>query len=386
MTPTIQCLVSGSPLRLGVFGLVLFGLGVIIPAGLHLLAVACFIQRIWDIGSRTFILVSLPIWELRDRSWRAEVCRATGFTLFGIRSGALSGSVLFGADTAVGIWFCAADRKFNRHILWIALAGAAGVLPLSLMKVKEPLYVLSCSIFLYFLAGMCLSALARRLAAGEALDKFSRKVAPTLVLAMLVAIPLAYAKGVQAGKITPAFVLTHSLVLIVTLFAFWWSQRRRAGTLLEASVYAACALAVLMGFTHDFATRHPRDRAIANLIEPYVKDNQPGALSFIASNFKCYQFYCFRRGCYWHELPAADGPDALLAQEQFNRVRAFVLDDDDLQKPENATWLRWLETHAQEKTGQLNAQLGSVSGYRVFIRDSRETCTAPLASAFASRD
>jgi len=52
----------------------------------------------------------------------------------------------------------------------------------------------------------------------------------------------------------------------------------------------------------------------------------------------------------------------------FERVRAFILDPDDLKQPEASRWLPWLQTHTQEKTGELNAQLGCVSGWRVFVR------------------
>jgi hypothetical protein len=104
-------------------------------------------------------------------------------------------------------------------------------------------------------------------------------------------------------------------------------------------------------------------------MRPYLQENAPNALSLIASNFKSYQFYSFHHGCYWHELPLEQGPATVLAGPGFSGVRAFILDADDLQKPEIAPWLAWLKTHATEKTGDLDAKIGRASGFRLFLRD-----------------
>ena len=107
---------------------------------------------------------------------------------------------------------------------------------------------------------------------------------------------------------------------------------------------------------------------MARLTQPYVESNAPNALSLVASNYKCYQLYLYRRGCYWHELPLAQEPQVTMAAPGFERVRAFILDPDDLNQAQASGWLPWLQTHTHEKTGELNAQLGCVSGWRVFVR------------------
>ena len=127
-------------------------------------------------------------------------------------------------------------------------------------------------------------------------------------------------------------------------------------------------MAMAAGFGHEFVTRVPRARVIARLTQPYVAGNSPQTLSLIASNYKCFQLYLYRRGCYWHEVPLAQGPATIMAAPGFEHVRAFILDPDDLKQPEVARWLPWLQTHAHEKTGELNAQLGCASGWRVFVR------------------
>ncbi len=365
---SVRALRSTASLRDKALSALLFGFGALIPAASHLLVIAIVFPG--DLGY-----------------WLKNI-------YFGVFTNAgISGSKLAGdgvpSDWIHPVWYYGAalyrdhfflvpivllgfgsvlrDKKLNGPLLWTTLAGAAGVVPLSLLKVKEPLYVLSCSIFLYFLAGMCLAALVRRITSGEELDKFSVRLAPLAILGMLIAVPLAFARGIQPGKITGAFVLAHSIALGIVLAVFLWSQRKRAGAILEWGIYAACVVALFAVFTHDAFTRRPRDKAIATLVQPYLKDNQPGALSVIASNFKCYQFYTFRRGCYWHEIALQQGPDALLGTPQFSQVRAFIVDAEDQQKPEMAPWLRWLEKNADEKTSELNTRLGSLSGFRLFV-------------------
>ena len=128
----------------------------------------------------------------------------------------------------------------------------------------------------------------------------------------------------------------------------------------------------MTAFGYDCFSRRPRDKFIADLVRPLVQGNSPNTLSIIASNFKCYQYYCYHRGCYWEELPLQDGPEAVLAKPGFASVQAFILDSDDQQKPEIAPWLAWLQSHAREKTGELDAKLGRVSGFRVFVKEGAQ--------------
>ena len=261
-------------------------------------------------------------------------------------------------------------RPRATHLVWILLIGLSGLLPLSLISVKEPLYVLSCSIFLYCLAGLCLAALARRISLPERLRPSGLFQHAGLIpmFGVLVIIPLLYALHIQQGKITAAFVLAHSLVIALFLMLFWIMK----GAVFERGTQVACVGTVIGAFAFGFLTARPQDKVITRIIGPRIASNSPAQLSFIASNYKSFQYSTFRSGCYWHELDLQQAPEALLASSGFAAVRAFILDSDDLQNPAIAPWLHWLESHAKEKTGELDSTLGKKSGLRVFVRQHRD--------------
>jgi hypothetical protein len=347
--------------------LLLFAIGAILPAALHLLSTAIFYPQ--DLGF-----------------WLKNIYFGI-FTNSGISGGKLSAAAVPSAWVHPWWYYAAAlyrdhfflvpvillglrslmrDEQLNGRFLWIVCAGIAGLLPLSLMKVKEPNYVLSCAIFLYLLAGACLAALARRIAMSEEIDALSKRFGTVAVLGLLVLFPLAYLRGIKPDEITSPFVIAHSLTFGAFLAVFWCSQRKER-PVFEWSVYAACAIALLTVFSYNYLTRYPRDKTIARLIEPYVQNNAPNTLSVIASNFKSYQFYTFRRGCYWEELPLKDGPEVVLARPEFQNVRAFIIDPADQQGQALTPWLDWLQTRATEKTAELNHRLGPISGFRLFV-------------------
>jgi len=356
-------------LRPRVLALLIFGVGVLVPPGTHLLAIA----------------LSHP----EDLAFWLKNIYFGVFASAGISGSKLAGAGVY-SDWVHPFWYYGPalyrDHFFLlpiillglrpalreagiRPLLWIIAAGLFGLVPLSLIKVKEPLYVLSCAIFIYFLAGVCLSALARRIAAREKLDSWSLKIGGAMILGLLFVIPLAYARGIQAGKITGAFVLAHSITFAAFLVVLLWSQRKASPALFERSVYGLCALALVVTFGFGLANRPPRDKTISQIIQPFLQGNPPDAMSLIASNFKSYQFYSYHQGCYWHELPAQEGPETVMAEPRFATVRAFILDSDDLQKPAVAPWLGWLATHATEKTAELDAKLGRATGVRLFLRE-----------------
>lgn len=285
--------------------------------------------------------------------------------------------VLFGLRP---LWFEASQRTESRSLYLALLAGLAGLAPLSLMKVKEPLYVLTCSVFLYLIAGLCLAALIRRLSSREGLDPLTRWMGVALSLGLLVVFPLAYARGIQADKITSGFVIAHSVVLaVVTLVVVWCAYRasREATTdsatgrtsknalFVGALLAGGCAIVAANGF--GLRARQPRDPAIAQVLQRYVGTNSPGQQSFIGSNFKCYQYYLFHRGCYWHELPD-EPPAAVMDRTDYQTTRAFILDPRDLARPHVNEWVKWLADNATEKTAELDRKLGHTSGFRVWVR------------------
>src|SRR5688572_26565578 len=240
----------------------LVALGAIIPAGLHLLAVAWFHPE------------DLQFW-----------LRKVYFGFFireGISGGKFSGDVIdprwvhpvwyyagvFYRDhfflvppILLGISSLLRDARVKRALLWMIAAGVAGFIPFSFMKIKEPMYVLSCTVFIYFLAAACLAALVRRLSDATA-TKPSGKIGTAIVVTLLLLFPLAYAWGIKPREITPALVLAHSVVLALALLIFWWA-RRTEGRFLQGTIYGACAGAVVIGFVYDGITRRPRDETIA---------------------------------------------------------------------------------------------------------------------------
>jgi hypothetical protein len=348
--------------------LFLFGLVSLLPAAAHLLAIAAVYPQ------------DLAFW-LKD-------------VYFGVFTGSgVSGTKLSGAGIAAGwvhpFWYYApviyrdhfflmpifalglgsvlSDKTVNRRLLWILLAGVAGLVPLSLYSTKEFLYILTCATLLYLVAAVCLAALVRRLASGEGLDPLSLKFGVAVIGGLLLLVPVAYARHIQPEKITGAFVVAHSLVFGLALVLLWWRGRRHTLPL-ERIICAGCAAFITGAFIFHVVTWKPQDKTIAEVIQASVQPNRPQVLSLISSNFRVYQFLTFRKGCYWDEVPLADGPEKVLAEPKFASVRAFVVDLKEEKQQEMAAWLRWLETHAVEKTSELNSRLGSPSGFRLFVR------------------
>jgi hypothetical protein len=272
------------------------------------------------------------------------------------------------------------ESRFKRGLFWIIVAGLAGLLPFSMMRVKEPLYVLSCVVFLYFLTAVCLAALTRSLASGKDLSRTESIFGMGMIVCLLIFFPLAYATKIQPGKITAGFVLAHTITLGLILALFLFFRRKRGGLLVPWTVYTACAGVTVFLGAYTCATHKPLDREIASLTEPWVSKNPPGMLSMIAPNFKSYQFYSFHKGRYWHEMPLKENPQVVLSQPAFKNVRVFILDALDQEEPEMGPWLRWLESSALEKTSELNNKLGITSGYRVFVRDATEPALTGSAS------
>jgi 4-amino-4-deoxy-L-arabinose transferase-like glycosyltransferase len=257
--------------------------------------------------------------------------------------------------------------NYDRALLIALAVGLSGLVPLSLMKVKEPLYVLTCAALLYFVAGLCLAALLRRLATEEGVDPLTRWIASALTIGLLAVFPFAYSRGIQPDKITAPFITAHTL-LFVAMLGLILARRRRSVPRSFREVLAAGLVAIVVTSAVSFASRAPRDPMIVEKLQPYLDKNPAGELSFVGSNFKCYQYYTFHRGCYWHELPDAS-PAAVMQQMPYRQVRAFILDPSDLKRPHVADWVTWLQQNAVEKTPELDHALGKHSGFRLWVRE-----------------
>ncbi len=343
--------------------------GVALPAGLHLAAIAWFYPQdlgFWlhniyfgiftksGISGSKFDGAAIPAnWIHPVWYYGAALYRDDFFLL---------PPVLFGATALLH------DRPSMRVIVGVLVTGALGVVPLSLIKVKEPLYVLTCAVCLYLLAGCCLAAIVQRIAAGRSLDRFSLWFGSALSLGLLAIFPAAYAAHMQPDKITGPFVVVHTLVYAGFLVAVWWSGRRRTAAVMPRIVLAGCAVTVAAFFTWLRIAERPRDVTIARIVAPYLETEPANALGMFASNFKCYQYYTYHHGCYWHDLPVGAVPEEVLQDPKYRDVRVFILDPDDQAALANAAWMTWLKAQTEEKTAELDAALGRKSGYCIFVR------------------
>ncbi len=267
-----------------------------------------------------------------------------------------------------GAWSAWTAGGRVRQLALVLAIGAAGVVPLSLIKVKEPLYVLAPAVFLYLLAGVCLGAMARRLRTRRPLERGPTLAGYAACGGAALAVVAAYAGGIKREDITLAFAAGHTLVMLAAIAAMAWANGSRSGRRLERSVLTIATVAGVASLVVGFREWHPRDAEIGRLIEPAIAAVPKQEVAFIASNFKSYQFYTFAKGRYWHDVAPDLSPEALANDPTLGAVRAFILSPEDAAKPENARWLAWLEATAAEKTAELDARLGRVSGWRVFVR------------------
>jgi 4-amino-4-deoxy-L-arabinose transferase-like glycosyltransferase len=352
--------------------LLLITTGAILPSALHLLAIVCFYPEDLGYWMNQIYFGIFTNAGISGSKFDAAAAPRDWIHPFWYYGPALYRDHFFLAPIILlGGGSLLREQRLNGKLLWILLAALAGLLPLSLMRVKEPQYVLTCAVFLYLLSGACLAALMRRISSGGDLDRFSTRFGTAGILALFVLIPTAYALGIKPDKISLTFVIVHSIVLTVSLLLFWWSRRSRALPL-DWCIFGACALALLIGFAGHWLTRGPRDKIIADIIRPYLQNYAPTTMSMIASNFKSYQLHTFRQGSYWEDVPVEKAPELALNTAKFSDVRVFIIDAEDLGKfqAELAPWLRWLETHTVEKTTELDQRLGARSGFRVFVRQN----------------
>jgi hypothetical protein len=358
---------SPAPLGRKLRGLLIMAIAALIPAAAHLLAVA----------------IAYP----EDLSFWLRKVYFGFFLREGISGGKLAGNVvdprwihpiwyyagvlyrdnfLLVPVISLGLGPLLRDRPLNREFLWTAVAGMIGLVLFSLMKIKEPLYILSCTIFIYFLAAACLAAFVRNIgAAAESSRAYKFTALSTIVLVAVFG--AAFALGIKSREITPLFIVVHSIALPLLLVLFW-RARRSTPRFVEWTVYGACAATIASVSIYTAMTRYPRDETVTRMITPYIENNSPKALSLVATEYKAYQFYAFRRGCYWDELPLRQPPERVFASPELNHARAFVVEPEDLVKPEMKPWITWLETHTVEKTAELDATLGVRTGARLFVR------------------
>lgn len=246
------------------------------------------------------------------------------------------------------------------------LACIAGVVPLSLMKVKEPLYVLTCAVYLHLFAALCLSEFVRSVAVEGRL--VSRRWEMGLMLGLLLAMPAALALQVQPGVVTVPLVVAHSAVmgagLLMAVLAGRRSDWRPVSWILGVGAAGLALSTIYVG-----VTRPARDAAIVRLVRPYVTQTDPGVPVMFASNFKGYQYPTFRTGRYFKDMDPAIAPEAWLAEPRYRAVRVFIMDPEDQARPTNARWIEWLSSHRRELTAELDAKLGQRSGFRVWVDD-----------------
>ena len=136
-----QSRTSAIPLSRKIQNLGLFALATLLPAALHLLVVLLL-----SAGSQ--LLVKEYLFRVFTHSGiSGDKLGGAGVPLDWIHpvwyyAAALSRDHFFLVPLILlGVGAALSDKKISRHLLLVTLVGAAGVLPLSLLKVKEPLYV-----------------------------------------------------------------------------------------------------------------------------------------------------------------------------------------------------------------------------------------------------
>lgn len=178
------------------------------------------------------------------------------------------------------------------HIKWTLLFGSLALIPLSIFSVKEPLYILPCTIFIYLFAGKCLSCLLEN---GK-ISIFSKWLTTLFLFATNLYLAYCFWDNIKPDDLTIPFLLAHGIVSLLFLSYIW------ACISIKKSLIAACL--IFMGTaSFQLSNRTEFDSELAQAMSPYLVDQKPSTVSFVAPNYKSLQLYLFKRGIYWHDLP-----------------------------------------------------------------------------------
>ncbi len=247
---------------------------------------------------------------------------------------------------------------------WIG-PGIASILLLSVFAIKSSLYVLSSTLFIYALAGLCVAAL---------LFQAERRPLPWNWWSWVVTIGLLILLiGVLLSPIhlTIGYKIFHTLVMLLLLGAMMAlsskNYHRRTETLLLTGTLTLFALFL----TGNLSSRYPTDRVVAEIMAPYVKDRPPNQVAFIAPNFKSFQLYLFKRGRYWKDTPFSQPPEAFFKEMQQNGIHLFIMGPEEWQNPALAPLFNYLSCDANEITDQFRERSGHTLDRRVFVHEQK---------------
>lgn len=250
-------------------------------------------------------------------------------------------------------------RRVYPALTWIA-PGIASIVLLSAFAIKSSLYILSSTLFVYALAGLCLSALLSKtehLPLPRSLWNIGLGV---LMLLLLLGVLLA------PPQVSLIYKGLHTVVMLFLLGVLYLAtsdhHRRTEVTFLWGSV----TLFVLF-LGGDLASRYPSDRVLADMIRPYVKDVPPNKVAFVAPNFKSFQLYLFKRGRYWKDTPLNLSPEAFFKEMQQQGIKVFLIGPEEWQNPALTPIIEYMVCHAKEITDQFRQQSGFITDRRVFV-------------------
>ncbi len=251
------------------------------------------------------------------------------------------------------------SRRVYPALSWI-IPGIASILLLSAFAIKSSLYVLSATLFLYALAGLCVSAL---------LLKTERMALPWdkwTILATLLILLLLLAGLFAPAKIATSYKLAHTAVLLLLLAVLYLATsdfHRNTETLL---LWGSLSLFILL-LAFDLTSRYPTDQVLAEVIAPHVQNQKPNEVAFIAPNFKSFQLYLFKRGRYWKDTPFQEPPEAFFKKMQEQGTQVFMLGPDEWRNPALQPILDYLNCHAKEITDEFRQRTGFVTDRRIFV-------------------
>jgi len=248
-------------------------------------------------------------------------------------------------------------RRSTPRQSWLLAAivlGIAGLVPLSVPAIKEPLYALPVLPFLYMAAGLCVAAFERADERYARIDAGLLRMVCVLCGVLLLIAFYQHMSRAQLGEVAWTPLLRTAVATgMCAVVGFAWLQGRRH---LPAAV-AAMALLSLMVATFEAPSRRSDAPArIAAMLGPHLRDANPAEPSYVAQGERLLRGYLGRTGV------EKTGHGAMPLNEH---IRAFVLTGPQ-QYHLPTEQQRWLRTHTR--------QIGVVDGKgelrrHVFVRN-----------------
>jgi dolichol-phosphate mannosyltransferase len=203
------------------------------------------------------------------------------------------------------------------NLLALLFGGLLGVVILSIPAVKEPLYVLAVTPFLYMLAGLSLAALSADLDTYHRSNASVVKAVNLLCVTLVCASVLWFVMRPHSGGLSGTQLAAHATGLLLPLIVgTCWT--RGLGLLRPLLACAAAVLPVWVGIQTWMHTSLPHAE-LAHVLAPLLADAPPQQVTFIAPHSRILTGYLHRAGRDW----TAQG------SVQDSALRAFVIPPTD---------------------------------------------------------